>query len=61
MSVTRCDFVGCLGFEMTPGSVVAGAENQINIMFLARFDFFTYFVNGLMSNRLVHVFSSVGF
>ena len=43
--------------EMTPESEVGRAENIANTVVFVRFHFFTYFVNWLISNRLLGVFS----
>ena len=50
-----CFLVG-LGQKMMPGSVVGCAENIANTLVFVRFHFFTYFVNWLISNRLLGVF-----
>ena len=42
--------------EMTPESEVGRAENILNTVVFVRFHFFTYFVNWLISNRLLGVF-----
>ena len=39
-------FLGVLGQEMIPGSVVGCAENIVNTVVFVRFHFFTYSVNG---------------
>ena len=44
-----------LGVKMVPGSVVGCAENIINTVVCVRFNFFTYLVNWLISNRLLGV------
>ena len=50
-----CFLMG-LGEKMVPGSVVGCIENILNIMVFVRFHIFTYFVNWLISNRLLGVF-----
>ena len=42
--------------EMIPESEVGCAENIANTVVFVRFHFFTYFVNLLISNRLLGVF-----
>ena len=41
---------------MIPESEVGCAENIVNTVVFVRFHFFTYFVNLLISNRLLGVF-----
>ena len=50
-----CFLMG-LGEKMVPRSVVGCVENIINTVVFVRFDFFTYLVNWLISNRLLGVF-----
>ena len=61
MSVSSevCFLIG-LGEKMVPESVVGCVENVVNTMVFVKFYFFTYFVNWLISNRLLGVFL-VGF
>ena len=41
---------------MIPGSVVGRTENIANTVIVVRFQFFTYLVNWMISNRLFDVF-----
>jgi hypothetical protein len=50
-----CFFVG-VGQKMMPGSGVGCAEKGTNTLVFVRFDFFTYLVNWMISNRLLHAF-----
>jgi hypothetical protein len=49
-------FLEGLGAKSLPGSVVGCAENIANTVVFVRFHFFTYLVNWMISNRLLHVF-----
>ena len=53
-------FLVALGEKMVPGSVVGCVQNIVNTVVFARFHFFSYLVNWLISNRLLGVFL-VGF
>ena len=54
--VFRSVFLVGLGVEMIPESEVGCAENIANTVVFVRFHFFTYFVNWMISNRLLGVF-----